>query len=202
MFTGIVRGYVPIQKIEKKEGLVTIYVLFDSGFLDNITLGSSIAVDGVCLTVTHVQDNLASFDIMEETLRVTTLGEKQEGDRINVERSARMGDEIGGHVVSGHVTTKGEVIHIHNVGHDVAMTLRVSPEWMKYVIHKGFIAVDGASLTVVEPEEDTFRIHLIPETLEKTSLGNKQVGDKVNIEIDPMTQAIVNTTERVLLQKQ
>ena len=201
MFTGIVRGYVPVQKIEKKEGMNTITLLFEPDFLDGVITGASIALDGVCMTVIAVNDSEASFDIMEESLRVTTLGGLQVGDHVNVERAAKMGDEIGGHVVSGHVSAKAEITDIQKVSHDVSMTFSMVNKWMKYIIHKGFISVDGVSLTVVEPKDDTFRVHLIPETLENTSLGHKKVGELVNIEIDPMTQAIVDTTERILAEK-
>ncbi|MBU0660788.1 riboflavin synthase subunit alpha [Patescibacteria group bacterium] len=203
MFTGIVRGNVQIQLIDKKEGICRMALLFDNQFLLNIVIGASVAVDGVCLTIVEIEGNIGYFDVMEETLLVTTLGKKVVGDYVNVERAAHMGDEIGGHLLSGHIATQGEVVAFTREDHDVRMTIHVDEEWMKYMLHKGFIAIDGISLTVVEPsvQEGLFQLCLIPETLEKTGLGKKQIGDKVNIEIDPMTQAIVDTTERVLAKK-
>ena len=120
------------------------------------------------------------------------------GDRVNVERSARFGDEIGGHEVSGHVIGRGEIRSVHRDGHEVDVRIGVDRDWMRFILPKGFIAVDGSSLTIGKVGEDVFDVHLIPETLRLTKLGTKKVGEAVNIELDPKTVAIVQTVERVL----
>jgi len=200
MFTGIIRGKFPIVVLEDKPGLRSFEVALSSELVEGIKLGMSIAVDGVCLTAVRFNGDQIGFDVMEETLRVTTLGDLKEGDFVNIERSAKMGDEIGGHVMSGHVSTVAEIIDVHESENNKAMTFKVEPVWMKYIFSKGFIGLDGASLTVVDAKKDegTFQVWFIPETLRLTRFGEKKVGDKVNVEIDAMTQTIVETVERVV----
>ena len=152
------------------------------------------------MTVTSIDGNNVSFDAMEETLKKTTIGELKEGDHVNIERSAHIGDEIGGHNMSGHVSTIATIVDIHESENNKAMTFKVIPFWMKYLFSKGFVSLDGASLTVVDAdkEEGTFQVWFIPETLRLTRFGSKQVGDHVNVEIDPQTQVIVETVENIL----
>jgi len=204
MFTGIIKGKFPIVVLEDKPGLRSLEVAISTVSLrvpswqdEAISLGSSISVDGVCLTVVQITNDRVRFDVMEETLRKTTLGDLKEGDFVNIERSAKMGDEIGGHVMSGHVSTVAEIIDVHEFENNKVMTFKVDPVWMKYILSKGFIGLDGASLTVVDAEKNkgTFQVWFIPETLRLTRFGEKKVGDKVNVEIDPVTQAIVATVE-------
>ena len=141
-----------------------------------------------------------SFDAMQETLVKTTIGSLKQGDQVNVERSAKMGDEIGGHVVSGHVSTMAEIVDVAESENNKVVTFHVEPQWMRYIFSKGFISLDGASLTVVDADKEvgTFKVWLIPETLRVTKFGSKKVGERVNVEIDPQTQVIVETVERVL----
>jgi riboflavin synthase len=144
-----------------------------------------------------------SFDAIRETLDRTTLGALQAGDQVAVERSARVGDEVGGHDVSGHVIGQGEVVLARKEGHVCVLGIGVPPSWMKYVLNKGFIAVDGSSLTVCDATADgSFAVHLIPETLRLTRLGQKRLGDRLNIELDPRTVAIVDTVERVMEERE
>ena len=119
---------------------------------------------------------------------------------MNIERSAKMGDEIGGHPMSGHVSAMAEIVDVQESEHNKKMTFHIDPVWMKFIFSKGFIGLDGASLTVVDADKDrgTFKVWFIPETLRLTRFGNKQVGDKVNVEIDPQTQVIVETVERMM----
>ncbi|MGW1371554.1 riboflavin synthase subunit alpha, partial [Providencia hangzhouensis] len=161
------------------------------------------AHNGCCLTVTKIDGERVSFDLIKETLRLTNLGELQEGDVVNIERAAKYGDEIGGHVVSGHIMTTAEISKIFTSedNHQIWLSIR-DKSLMKYILHKGFVAIDGISLTVGDVINNRFCVHLIPETLERTTLGKKRLGDKINIEIDPQTQAIVDTVERVLNQKE
>ncbi len=208
MFTGIIKGKFPIVFIEDKQGLRSFEVELSSELaivpsndgVEGIKSGMSIAVDGVCLTAVRFNGNQIGFDVMEETLRKTTLGDLKKNDFVNIERSARMGDEIGGHVMSGHVSTVAEIVEVHESENNKAMTFKVDSIWMKYILSKGFIGLDGASLTVVDAKknEGTFQVWFIPETLRLTRFGDKKVGDKVNVEIDAMTQAIVETVETIM----
>lgn len=200
MFTGIVQACVPIVSVENKPGLVTFSLKLPDALLRELSIGASVAVDGVCLTVTRREDDLVTFDAMEETQNRTTLGGVEAGARVNVERSATVGDEIGGHLVSGHVTGQAEIAKIETPENNHVVTFRVPKEWMKYIFPKGFIALDGVSLTLVDVDRDEglFTVWFIPETLRRTTFGWKQAGDRVNVEIDSRTQIIVETVERVL----
>ncbi|XKM14549.1 riboflavin synthase subunit alpha [Orbaceae bacterium ac157xtp] len=201
MFTGIVQGVGKIVAITDKEKLRTYRIKLPHSLTDQINIGASIANDGCCLTVTSIISDCVTFDIMKETLTLTTLGEKKVGDLVNIERSVKYGDEIGGHVMSGHISCKAEIAGIVKSTTNCEMTLKMPFKFMKYVLYKGFIGVDGASLTVGEIDENFFKLHLIPETLSITTLNDKKVGDFVNIEIDTQTQAIVDTVERVIKEK-
>jgi riboflavin synthase len=163
--------------------------------------GASIAHNGCCLTVTAINDDLLSFDLMQETLKVTNLGGLEMGDRVNFERAARIGDEIGGHQMSGHILCTAEVIEVvkSENNHQIRFTL---PEaFSRYLFTKGYIGIDGISLTVGQVSGSEFDVNLIPETLARTNIGGRRPGDRVNIEIDPQTQAIVDTVERVMQQR-
>ena len=197
MFTGIIKNYLPVVEIEKKSGLITFSLQVSDDFLVGLKTGASVANDGVCLTVTKIDGDRIWFDVMEETLRLTTLGSLKVGDKVNVERSATFGDEIGGHIVSGHVTGMVEIVSVEKSENNVGMTFKVKPELMAYIFSKGFTALDGASLTVVDADKvaGTFKVWFIPETLKLTRFGVKGIGDKVNLEIDSRTQAIVETVK-------
>lgn len=176
---------------------------FTPELLVGLETGASVAHNGCCLTVTKIDGEYVSFDLIKETLRLTNLGELKVGDVVNIERAAKYGDEIGGHVVSGHIVTTAEISKIFTSEDNHQIWLSIYDKaLMKYILHKGFVAIDGISLTVGDVINNRFCVHLIPETLARTTLGLKRLGDKVNIEIDPQTQAIVDTVERVLLQKE
>ncbi|OCG13496.1 riboflavin synthase subunit alpha [Gilliamella sp. App6-5] len=202
MFTGIVQGVGQIIDIKDQDKLRTYKVKLPHQLTDKIEIGASIANDGCCLTVTGFDKDVVSFDIMEETLALTTLGDKKINDYVNIERSAKYGDEIGGHVMSGHISCTATIIDIQKTATNCHMALKLPPQFIKYILYKGFIGIDGASLTVGEVNDNYFHIHLIPETLAITTLDAKKVGDKVNIEIDSQTQAIVDTVERVLAARE
>ena len=133
----------------------------------------------------------------------TNLGRLDSSSRVNVERSFKVGDEVGGHVVSGHVSTTAELVKLHHQGNDRVLTFKVAPKWQNYIFHKGYVALDGASLTVssVDRENSGFSVSLIPETIDRTTLGLISMGDVVNVEIDSQTQAVVDTVERVLADR-
>ena len=164
---------------------------------EGLLRGASVAVSGVCLTAIPQDQGRVLFEVMQETMDKTTLTQLEVGSFVNVERSVRVGDEIGGHRVSGHVSDVGTIRSLDaNQGH--VITISCLPAWMDYILPKGFVSLDGCSLTVVDVGPDWFTVSLIPETLRITTFGVKGIGDKVNIEIDPETQAIVATVKRYL----
>ncbi|MBP2197521.1 riboflavin synthase subunit alpha [Pantoea cypripedii] len=203
MFTGIVQGKAEIVAIEEKELFRTHIVKLPEELLPGLALGASVANNGCCLTVTAVEGDRVSFDLIKETLRITNLGELQVGDLVNIERAAKFSDEIGGHLMSGHIMTTAEICKIIQSENNREVWFKLQdPAQIKYILHKGFVGIDGISLTVGDVTKSKFCVHLIPETLERTTLGAKKLGHKVNIEIDPHTQAIVETVERVLAQRE
>ncbi|MGE4801283.1 riboflavin synthase subunit alpha [Yersinia hibernica] len=202
MFTGIVQGTAPVVAIDEKSNFRTHVVEMPSEMLAELALGASVAHNGCCLTVTAVDGNRISFDLMKETLRITNLGDIKVGDVVNLERAAKFSDEIGGHLMSGHIICTAEIAKIYTSENNRQIWFRMpNVDLMKYVLHKGFIGIDGISLTIGEVVGNRFCVHLIPETLARTTLGKKRLGHRVNIEIDPQTQAVVDTVERVLAQR-
>ncbi|REJ85416.1 MAG: riboflavin synthase [Acidobacteria bacterium] len=228
MFTGITRGTFPVVAVERRPGLLRYTVELSPELAQGAAIGASVSIDGVCQTIAELTappgdaandpPRRLTFDAIAETLDKTTLGELEVGSRVSVERSLRAGDEIGGHEVAGHVVGTGVLGAREERGGELALRIDVPREWSKYLLHKGFVAVDGSSLTVGEvfsnrsasgnadaeaAEEGTaatasFWIHLIPETLRLTNLGRKQVGDRVNVELDARTVALVDTVERLV----
>lgn len=198
MFTGIVQGLAKVESVESSPGRKQIKVLMGPALIQGLQTGASVSIDGVCLTAVSIDGDIAAFDVIQETLERTTLKDIHAGGAVNIERAAKFGDEIGGHLLSGHVFDSATIESIERPPNNVIMTFRGKPEWMKYLFRKGYIAIDGVSLTLVDVSPNhTFTVHLIPETLRLTTLGRKKVGDKVNIEIDAQTQAIVDTIERI-----
>ncbi len=203
MFTGIVQGTAEIIAVEEKELFRTHIVRLPEELLPGLALGASVAHNGCCLTVTAIEGDRVSFDLIKETLRITNLGELAVGDVVNIERAAKFSDEIGGHLMSGHIMTTAEICKIIQSENNREVWFKLQDaSQIKYILHKGFVGIDGISLTVGDVTKSKFCVHLIPETLERTTLGAKKLGHKVNIEIDPHTQAIVETVERVLAQRE
>ena len=163
--------------------------------------GASVAHNGCCLTVTEADGRTARFDLMAETLDKTNLGRLKAGDLVNLERAARFGDEIGGHLMSGHITATTEILLIERTEHNTTMHFALPAALKPYILPKGFVGLDGCSLTIGSVGEDSFCVHLIPETLRRTLFGTRQAGDTVNLEIDPQTQAVVDTVGRILAAK-
>ena len=163
--------------------------------------GASVAHNGCCLTVTETDGRTARFDLMAETLDKTNLGRLKAGDLVNLERAARFGDEIGGHLMSGHITATTEILRIERTEHNTTMHFTLPAALKPYILPKGFVGLDGCSLTIGNVGEDSFCVHLIPETLRRTLFGTRQAGDTVNLEIDPQTQAVVETVGRILAAK-
>ncbi len=204
MFTGIVQAKVKVSEISDQEQFRRLTLEVAGQLLQNLERGASISVNGTCLTATEFslsEPGWVSFDVIDETLSKTNLGALQAGSWVNFERSLTFGREIGGHLVSGHVHGTAEILAVSQTGANWRVDIDLKPEFRSYVLSKGFISIDGISLTVGEVTERSFSLHLIPETLEVTTLGQRKVGDKVNIELDQQTVTIVNTVERVLATK-
>ena len=194
MYTGITRGTFPIIQVNQKPDLASYVLELDADLLAGLERGASICIDGVCQTVVEISGGKVQIDAIRETLELSTLDTLEVGRKVTVERSARVGDEIAGHV---HGT--GVISEVHREGNAFDLRIAVPTEWMSCIFEKGFIAVDGSSLTVGDVDAaGSFTVHLIPETLRLTNLGRKQKGDRVNIELDARTVAIVRTVERVL----
>lgn len=200
MFTGIVQGVAEITNIHTQGDIVRFDVSFPSGSLAGVQRGASISLNGCCLTVTNFTDRVVSFDLVPETIARTMFRSVTAGTRVNFERSLKFGDEVGGHVLSGHVDVVAELVNLETLDQSKIVTFRVSPEWTKYLFTKGYIAVQGASLTLtgVDKVGGLFTISLIPETLAKTTFGKMCVGALVNIEVDRTTQVVVDTVERMM----
>lgn len=197
MFTGIVQGTGTIISIDKKSTSSTLSI--DLGQLSShLSLGSSVSIDGVCMTVTSQKDTIVFFDAIQETLSRTTLGQTVEGDIVNLERALKMGDELGGHLLSGHIMCTSSVVSRKNNGEAVDLEISVNDELKPYIMEKGYIAIDGISLTIGKVNKNTFNLHLIPETLERTTINSKIEGSLVNIEIDSITQAVVSTVASIM----
>lgn len=202
MFTGIVQGTAEVVEIVEKNNFRTHIVRLPEAMLAGLEPGASVAHNGCCLTVTAIDGDRVAFDLMQETLRVTNLGELAVGDRVNVERAARFGDEIGGHAMSGHILCTAEVSRMIESENNRQLWFRIPRQWRKYLFTKGYIGIDGISLTIGDVAGEEFSVNLIPETLQRTNIAGRKVGDRINIEIDPQTQAIVDTVERVMDERQ
>lgn len=201
MYTGITRGTFPVVRTARAPDLLSFAVELNDALVAGLEPGASVAIDGVCQTVVAVKDRVVSFDAIRETLDRTTLDGLTPGQRVSVERSYRIGDELGGHELAGHVIGTGVIVRARHEGDRHSLRISVPEAWMKYILHKGFIAVEGSSLTVGDVfPEGGFEVHLVPETLRLTNLGQKAPGQRVNIELDARTVAIVDTVERVLPQ--
>jgi len=205
MFTGIVQGTARVAALADRPGLRTFSLAFPSGFCQGLEVGASVACNGVCLTVTSVRPDRdeADFDVMQQSLHVTTLGTLAVGDALNVERAARDGAEIGGHPLSGHVDFQARLEAVRRPENNHVLRIAVPAPWMRYVFAKGYIAVDGASLTVAEAGRERdgsgwFEVWLIPETLRMTIFGTRREGDAFNIEIERQTQVFVDTVRAAL----
>jgi len=205
LFTGLVQGKARVRALTpKSDAFATLALEFPTNALRELKIGASIAINGTCLTVVEHEKDEARFDLIVETLRATNLGKLRAGSEVNYERSARVGDEIGGHTVSGHVSCTATIREVVDTEYNREVVFALSDaELIKYVLPKGFIAVDGCSLTVgkVDKVKGEFNVWLIPETLRVTVLGNKGVGDDVNLEIESQTQVIVDTIERYMAER-
>ena len=199
MYTGIVLGTCPVTAVTRRAGTTALTVGLGE-YSQGLQPGASVAVNGTCLTAVQVADGQVRFDIIEETWQQTNLSDLGVGARVNVERSFRLGDEVGGHILSGHVATTATVTAVvAEEGHRL-LTVAVSERWMPYLMAKGFVALNGASLTIQELDRaaSTITVSLIPETLARTTFDTVAPGDRLNLEVDAQTQAVVDTVRAML----
>ena len=196
MFTGIIQSLGTVQNIIDKNNTYIIKTKLD---LNDCNVGSSICCDGVCLTVVNLQKNENSFEfevnVSEETLKRTTIGDWESGTRINLETSLRLGDELHGHLVSGHIDGVGKLLSLHKDGGSTYLKIGVAPNLMTCIAEKGSICLDGVSLTVNLVSKEGFSVNIIPHTLNVTTLGVVKLGDDMNIEIDLVARYVARLME-------
>ena len=189
MFTGLIQDVGKIQSVEPREGGVRIGISSQLN-LGSIKIGDSISVDGVCLTVVSLGGKTFTVEVSPETLQKTTLAEARQGRRVNLETALRMSDPLGGHLVAGHVDGTGEVLEVSPEGNSWRYRFRVPPEISRYLVEKGSVAVDGISLTVAGLQDKEFTVSVIPHTAQRTTLGEKRAGDRVNLENDMIAKYV------------
>ncbi len=203
MYTGIVQGVGRIVTLTPTVSGVHIALRFPHALLRDLQLGASVSVDGVCLSVVSIEGDLIAFDAINATLDRTNLGDRRVGEVVNLERSARQGDENGGHAMYGHVSDTARISSIVLEGPRAHVELKVGEPWCRYIFPRGFLSINGCSLTLAEADGDTgyCRVNLIPETIRVTGLSQYKVGDRLNIEVEQQTQVLVDVVERVLTRQ-
>jgi len=201
MFSGIVQTVGKIESIKDKNNIKTIRIETHGDYLKDIAIGQSVSVDGVCLSLVKKNNEYCEFEAVEETINRTTLGSYKQGTKVNLEKSLKFGDTVGGHFVSGHIHTRGRIVEVELVGESKNILVEIEEKWIKYLTEKGYISVNGASITIGKVSKNTFYVHLIPETLKTTNLDELIYDNYVNLEFDQATIAIVDTTERLINQK-
>jgi len=186
VFTGIVEGIGIIKKFEKKTNTRSAAKMkVNLGNLaKGLKAGHSVAINGVCLTVTKISKGEAEFEMIGETIKKTDLGNLESGDKVNIERSLKVGDRMEGHFVLGHIDGTGKIINIEKSPKEIKLWIELTNDLTKYVVKKGSIAIDGISLTLVDIIKNKISVCIIPHTIETTNLNSKKIGDKVNIETD------------------
>ena len=201
MFSGIVQTVGKIESIKDTNHIKTIRIETHGDYLEDIAIGQSVSVDGVCLSLVKKNNEYCEFEAVEETINRTTLGSYKQGTKVNLEKSLKFGDTVGGHFVSGHIHTRGRIVEVELVGESKNILVEIEEKWIKYLTEKGYISVNGASITIGKVSKNTFYVHLIPETLKTTNLDELIYDNYVNLEFDQTTIAIVDTTERLINQK-
>jgi riboflavin synthase len=201
MFTGIVSGKGHIQKIIKSKDYVSLIIKAPKGFSKNLTKGASVSVNGVCLTVKKGKTDILEFDVIEETLQKTNLKDISKSSKVNLERSMTAKTEIGGHLVSGHIHGTGEVLKVVNRQTTKDLQIKIPTSLREYFFYKGYVALNGCSLTIGKVLKTSFYIHLIPETVSVTTYKDIKKGDLINIEIEQATINTVETVKRVMSER-
>lgn len=203
MFSGIVQGVSEVSSVIIKSNFKTFSIDMGDELAHGLEVGASVAIDGVCMTTVKINENIVYFDAMKETLEKTTIGSLESGDLVNIERALRLGDEIGGHYVSGHVHGKVRIEEIdESFENNLIITFKVPEYLTKYIFDKGFVTLNGVSLTIVNVNYDfnKFKVSFIPETLRNTNFSKKTLLDYINLEIDQHTLSIVETVDNYLLR--
>lgn len=190
MFTGIVRELGSVGKVERASGVLRLYIKAKDLYKE-AKIGCSIAVNGVCLTVTGKKNGLLSFDVMEETAGRSTLSALKEKETVNLEGALKVGDDLGGHFVTGHVDCAGTISKIDRRNGNVGIKVTIPEEFGSLIVDKGSVALDGISLTVGNIGPDSFSVHLIPHTMKATNLAARKEGDKVNVEFDILGKYVI-----------
>ena len=201
MFTGIVSGKGNLKKIVKCEGYISVIIQAPKGFAKNLSKGASVSVNGVCLTVKKGRTDLLEFDVIEETLKKTNLKNISRSSKLNLERSMTANTEIGGHLVSGHIHGTGEVLKVINRKETKDLLIKIPSQLREYFFYKGYVALNGCSLTIGKVLKSSFYIHLIPETVSITNFKEIKKGDLINIEVEQTTINTVETVKRVMLER-
>ena len=198
MFSGIVQSLGTIVSIDEASEIVTLEVQATEDFIKDLKVGDSVALDGVCLTLTRSESDRIFFDAVPETLSKTIIKSYTKGTKVNLEPSLKFNDSVGGHIVSGHIHTTGHInqVEIHGKAKDIVID--AGANWSKFLFEKGYIGINGCSITLGEITEGRFIVHLIPETRRATNIDNLVYGNQVNLEFDQNTITIVETTERIL----
>ena len=201
MFTGIVSGKGNLKKIVKCEDYTSLIIQAPKGFAKNLSKGASVSVNGVCLTVKKGRTDLLEFDVIEETLKKTNLKNISRSSKLNLERSMTANTEIGGHLVSGHIHGTGEVLKVINRKETKDLLIKIPSQLREYFFYKGYVALNGCSLTIGKVLKSSFYIHLIPETVSITNFKEIKKGDLINIEVEQTTINTVETVKRVMLER-
>ena len=201
MFTGIVSGKGNLKKIVKCEDYISLIIQAPKGFAKNLSKGASVSVNGVCLTVKKGRTDLLEFDVIEETIKKTNLKNISRSSKLNLERSMTTNTEIGGHLVSGHIHGTGEVLKVINRKETKDLLIKIPSQLREYFFYKGYVALNGCSLTIGKVLKSSFYIHLIPETVSITNFKEIKKGDLINIEVEQTTINTVETVKRVMLER-
>ena len=201
MYTGIVQGLEKVVNIQQGDNFTTLYISNENGFLNDVFIGASVSIDGTCLTATSFDAvaNTASFDVSALTTSLTTLQFLKIGDEVNIERSIKAGMENGGHNIFGHIEGMATIKDVVHTGETLHIDIVIPDDNIKYFFKKGFIGLQGCSLTVnrVDRKTNEISVDLIPETLRLTTFKHVQIGGKLNYEIDQMTRTMVDTLESI-----
>tara|TARA_B100001250_G_scaffold413877_1_gene449598 strand:+ start:1986 stop:2600 length:615 start_codon:yes stop_codon:yes gene_type:complete len=198
VFSGIVKGIGKVTKISSKKDIITIEISPPKNFTKNLKKGASVSVNGVCLTSLDRGLKKMKFDVVEETLAKTNLNNLRKGSIVNLERSIKASSEIGGHLMSGHIHFSGKVKKILNKANTKDISISFPKKYNEYIFEKGYIGINGCSLTLGKVNKDSFYIHLIPETLSITNLDELSQSSIVNVEIDQNTISVVETVKKIL----
>ena len=201
MFTGIVSGQGIIHKIKNNVDYASIAIKAPAGFSKNLKRGASVAVNGVCLTAKKGATDLLEFDVITETLEKTNFKLLIKGNKVNLERSMKADTEIGGHLVSGHIHGVGIIKSINDRGQTKDLRIQPPASLMEYLFYKGYVGLNGCSLTIGKVFKSSFNIHLIPETIKVTNFQKMKKGDLINIEIDQTTINTVETIKKIMLER-